>query len=309
MKKFITLTAVLALIAAVFIISFVGGIYLIQSKVSFKLPEGKHILVLGDSRTKYAVNDNIFSCAENVAQSSEVILFSYCKLRKFLAENEQLNTVILSYWGYTVRAEGMERELFSESYMVNRIPLHLPLMDKEDIAVFSGKKASFIYAVLHPAYKLLINMLTGKPLSYKSLAFGGYKDLHRDKLQEDIERWNRAADKAIDSISVYQKTYLLKIAELCKSKGVELILLSTPDKLEVYGGNELANDFHEAYLPDVKYMDYSTFHLPDSCYGDVTHLNYRGARIFSQYLQERFSADVKEIGEGNRWVYGGEKAE
>jgi hypothetical protein len=56
-------------------------------------------------------------------------------------------------------------------------------------------------------------------------------------------------------------------------------------------------------------MDYSTFQLPDSCYGDVTHLNYRGARIFSQYLQERFSADVKEIGAGNRWVYGGEKAE
>ncbi|MDR0371726.1 MAG: hypothetical protein LBH80_07760, partial [Prevotellaceae bacterium] len=66
---------------------------------------------------------------------------------------------------------------------------------------------------------------------------------------------------------------------------------------------------HDAYMPDVKYMDYSTFQLPDSCYGDVTHLNYRGARIFSQYLQERFSADVKEIGAGNRWVYGGEKAE
>jgi hypothetical protein len=72
----------------------------------------------------------------------------------------------------------------------------------------------------------------------------------------------------------------------------------------VYGDNEFANDFHDAYMPDVRYMDYSVFPLPDSCYGDIGHLNYRGARIFSQYLQERFSADVKEIGAGNRWVYG-----
>ncbi|MDR0427925.1 MAG: hypothetical protein LBH12_04905, partial [Dysgonamonadaceae bacterium] len=109
------------------------------------------------------------------------------------------------------------------------------------------------------------------------------------------------------TISAYQKAYLLKIAELCKSRDVELILLNVPMyKPEVYGDNELANDFHDAYLSDVKYMDYSAFTLPDSCYRDIGHLNYRGARIFSQYLQERFSADVKEIGEGNRWTYGDE---
>jgi hypothetical protein len=306
MKKFITRTIVLALIAAAFIISFVGSVYLIQSKVSFKLPESKHILVLGDSHTECAVDDNIFSCAENLSQSAEAYLYSYCKMRKFLKENKQVDTVILAFRADPLRSDG---GIFLESYMMNRIPQYLLLMEKEDIAIFSEEKTTFVYAALRPEYLFLLNMLRGKPLSYTSLNIGAYSELHRDKLQEDIERRGKNKDTGLvkDSVSDYQKTYILKIAELCRSEGVELILLNSPTyKPEVYENNALANDFRNACLPDVKYMDYSAFPLPDSCYGDIDHLNYRGARIFSRYLQERFSADVKTIGEENCWAYGDE---
>jgi hypothetical protein len=311
MKKFITLSVIFALVTAIFIISFIGGVYLIQSRVSFRLPEGKHILVLGDSHTEHTVDDRIFSRAENISQGADAYLYSYCKLKKFLKENGQVDTVLLSFWGRSVLAD-LNEWLFSESVMIEKAPLYIPFMEKEDIAVFNGERASFINVALHPVYKFLFNMLRGKPLSYKSLALGGYEELHRDKLQEDIERRDKNKDTGLDtdSISVYQKAYLLKIAELCKSKDVELILMNVPTyKPEKYGDNEFANDFHGAYMSDVKYMDYSAFPLPDSCYGDIGHLNYRGARIFSQYLQERFSADVKEIGAENRWVYDGEPDE
>jgi hypothetical protein len=224
-------------------------------------------------------------------------------LKKFLEENRQVDTILFSFWGNTVRADRDDTWLFGK-VIEYKIPKHIPFMEKEDIAVFSKKKKSFIYSVLHPRYQFLIKVLMGKPLSYKLLPLGGYNSLHRNKLQEDIEYGDKEANRVDDSISVYQKTYLLKIAELCKSKSVELILMSTPTyKPDTYRKNEVANDFHDAYMPDVKYMDYSAFPLPDSCYGDIGHLNYRGARIFSQHLQERFSADVKEVREGNRWVY------
>ncbi|MDR0422049.1 MAG: hypothetical protein LBH72_03445 [Proteiniphilum sp.] len=299
MKKFITLSVVFAFITLTLTVSLVGGIYLIQSKVSFKLPEGKHILVLGNSRTEQSVDDRIFSRATNFSQGAEAYLYSYCKLRKFLAENEQVDTVLLSFRGRTVRLD--DEQFFSKMYMADKIPHYLTLLEREDIAVFSGEKASFIYAVLQSPF-----LFFKEKIFNQASTIGAYFESHRNKLQVDIMRRNRKADRERDAnISIYQKTYLLKIAELCKSKDVELILLNVPMyKPEVYGEKELSDDFHEAYMPDVKYMDYSSFPLPDSCYGDITHLNYRGARIFSQYLQERFSADVKEIGEGNRWVYG-----
>ncbi|MDR0422404.1 MAG: hypothetical protein LBH72_05265 [Proteiniphilum sp.] len=313
MKKFISQSVVFALITATLIVSFIGGLYSIQSKASFKLSEGKHILILGDSHTRFAIDDNIFSRAENVSIGAEAYLYSYCKLKKFLEENEQMDTVILSFWGRNVRA-GIDQWLFSESNMAERIPRYLPFMEKEEMAVFSEEKVAFVHAALHPEYMFLINMLRGKPLSCKALNIGAYRELHRDKLQEDIERrrggnepeaGSREEDGDSINLAVYQKAYLLKIVELCKSRDVELILLNTPTyKPEKYGDNEFANDFHGAYMPDVKYMDYSAYPLPDSCYGDISHLNYRGARIFSQHLRERFSADMKEIGAKNRWVYG-----
>jgi hypothetical protein len=285
MKKFIRLSVVLALIVTVFIISFVGGIYLIQSRASFKLPEGKHILVLGDSHTECAVDDNIFSCAENVSQSAEACLYSYCKLKKFLEENRQVDTILFSFWGNTVRSDA---RIFSKSSMTSRIPRYLLFMEKEDIAVFSGEKAAFIYAALHSEYLSLINMLRGKSLSYKTLNIGAHSEPHRDKLQEDIERRRSGGiseEGDTITLAVYQKAYLLKIAELCKSRDVELILLNTPMyKPEVYGNKESANDFHDACLPDVRYMDYSAFPLPDSCYADITHLNYRGCENIQPIL-------------------------
>lgn len=34
------------------------------------------------------------------------------------------------------------------------------------------------------------------------------------------------------------------------------------------------------------FYDYELMQLPDSCYGDASHLNYRGARIISEKIAE-----------------------
>ncbi|MDR2414458.1 MAG: hypothetical protein LBD64_05695, partial [Odoribacteraceae bacterium] len=95
------------------------------------------------------------------------------------------------------------------------------------------------------------------------------------------------------TISLLQKEYLLKIVDLCRSRNVELILINTPTyKPEKYGNLDKLRAYYNTYLPGVKYMDYSAFPLPDSCYGDISHLNYKGAEVFSKYLQENFTRDL-----------------
>jgi hypothetical protein len=292
MKKFTCQVLLFLGVMVVVVIIYLGGIYFMQSSTSFALPPDKHILVLGDSHTECAIDDDIFSRAENVSQSASTYLHSYCKLRKFLDKNEHVDTVLLSFHfpGLTVSVD--DRWLFNEKYMMMQLPRYVMLMDREEMAIFANRKKTFVKAVLQFPLKFLINFARkgGRGLSYRDLDIGGYLNLDRDKLQENIARHDREVARGDTAISSYQKAYLLKIVELCEARGVELILINSPMyKPEVYSDPDRRwKDFHATYLPGVTYLDYSAFPLPDSCYGDIQHLNYKGARIFSKYLQENF---------------------
>jgi hypothetical protein len=42
-------------------------------------------------------------------------------------------------------------------------------------------------------------------------------------------------------------------------------------------------------------MNYSTLELPDSCYADIAHLNYKGAKIFSEKLNRDLKSYKQKI--------------
>ena len=37
---------------------------------------------------------------------------------------------------------------------------------------------------------------------------------------------------------------------------------------------------------NIKFYDFKDMELPDSCFGDLDHLNYKGAKVFSEYLEK-----------------------
>ncbi|MDR0543758.1 MAG: hypothetical protein LBG30_00195 [Odoribacteraceae bacterium] len=292
MKKFLIRVGVFGCAVAIAAACLAGGAYWMLSRASFKLPAGKHILVVGASRAECAVDDRIFASAVNVAQSACPYLYTYGVIRKFLEENEQLDTVIVSFHYSTLTENIDERWIFRESAMNYKIPLHLSLMDKEDLSLFSHRKLMLIKSVLNLPYRDVVRfILRGGKASYRELNIGRYLRLERDKLQEAIARREETSGER--GLSIFQRDYLQKIAGLCKSRGAELILMTMPlYKPEVYGEMEKLNAYREAYLPDAKYMDYSAFPLADSCRGDIQHLNYKGAAVFSEYLRDHLSRDI-----------------
>jgi hypothetical protein len=139
---------------------------------------------------------------------------------------------------------------------------------------------------------MITKFITNGNVSYTDIEAGRYWKLSRDKLQEDIARSDEHVITRI-GFSPYPRKYLLKIADLCKSKDVTLILINVPIyKPEIYGNTDDVDAFFNTYLQGTIYADYSAFSLPDSCRGDIGHLNYKGAELFSQYLQEHLSTDV-----------------
>jgi hypothetical protein len=292
MKKFIYNITVLSFIVTIIVPAIGGGIYFIQSKASFKIPLDKHILVIGDSHTEDAIDDNIYSCAENVSQGGTAYLYSYCKLKKFLNENQHIDTVLLSFHYSPLMADNIW--IFDELHLMNKVPKHLTLFDNEDIAILTNDMTMFVQALLNAPFRTLFKFIAKKGnISYRDLDIGRYVKLDRNKLKEDIARYNKRTERSMD-ISLYQNEYLLKIVNLCKSKNVELILINSPIyKPEIYGYIDKLNDYHNTYLGDIIYMDYSSFPLDDACYGDIGHLNYKGAEIFSTYLRDNFGRDLQ----------------
>jgi hypothetical protein len=290
MKKFIGKIIMYLSIVTIIIISFSGGIYFIQSKASFELPYNKNILVVGDSHTQCSIDDNVFCRSVNVSQGGTAYFYSYCKIKKFLSQNKHIDTILLSFHYSALTSNTNDGWLHNENAIKGKIPHYLTLLDKDDIAIFANKKLSFIKAVLRPPYVLVFKFLVKKGhISYEDLDIGKPVKIKWHKLQEDITHNSNKQKVEETDISFYQKEYLLKIINLCKSENVELILINPPSyKPEIYGNIGKLNDYCKVYLPDVKYLDYSAFPLSDSCYGDIGHLNYKGVEIFSKYLQENF---------------------
>ncbi|KAA6310815.1 hypothetical protein EZS27_037950 [termite gut metagenome] len=116
---------------------------------------------------------------------------------------------------------------------------------------------------------------------------GGYLYLDRFKLQKDLaRRTTKTPDPCIPHEA--QLLYLDKIVAYCRSKSIRLIFINTP----MYHAERFYNmdNFYkviEDKYNDVTFWDYGNYVLPDSCYGDVGHLNYIGAKKFSAMLQEK----------------------
>jgi hypothetical protein len=294
MKKFISNIILFVFIGTILVVSFATMVYLLQLKASFKLPSNKHILVIGDSHTELAIDDNIFSQAVNVSQGATIFLYSYCKIKRFLNENSHIDTVLLSFHYEPITHTVYNRWI--NMFTFDKLPHQLTLLNKEDICILANKKTTFINAILHSPYRIIFKFLIKGSLSYEDLEIGAYQKNNSYNLSKDITYQNKQTKQPEEetSISLCQKEYLLKITDLCKSRNVKLVLINTPVyKPDVYGNIDKLNNFYNTYLSGVKYMDYSAFPLPDSCYRDVGHLNYKGAEIFSKYLQKNFNTDTK----------------
>ena len=57
----------------------------------------RHILVLGDSHTECAVDDSVFSRSANFSKSATAFIYTYGAIKKLVADNPQVDTVLLSF--------------------------------------------------------------------------------------------------------------------------------------------------------------------------------------------------------------------
>jgi hypothetical protein len=138
----------------------------------------------------------------------------------------------------------------------------------------------------------MAHYLKRRNLSYKDLNIGKFSILNKNRLDDSELSENEDIvknKKGNDNFSFYQFYYLKKIIDLCNEANIDLIFISTPVYRGISDGYSAAlNEIHQEHFKDVKFLDFSTWILPDSAYGDSVHLNYLGAELFSTYLEDNF---------------------
>ena len=51
-------------------------------------------------------------------------------------------------------------------------------------------------------------------------------------------------------------------------------------------GDLLYERYYKQKYSHIKFYDFREMYLPDSCFGDLDHLNYKGAKVFSEFLEK-----------------------
>lgn len=283
MKRFLKRCALLTGIFFGLHLVLVSLTVIALQRISLELPEEKHTLYIGQSHIECAVDDSIVPDAVNMALSAEVGIVQVEKLKAYLAANPHIDTVVMPLFGHYEATSG-SRCSYLEYY--------LGFGYMEQLIKFSACEDWNCLVRMPITYKLLLRMpyqdigliakfLTGKQLSLADFHFGGFNKLERSGLEADIEK--SLQREPIHSFFV--QDHLREAQAICRERGVKLILMQTP----IYSQHRFFDvdgfeRFKRDSLEEFAIADYSDFELPADAFADITHLNYKGAGLFSSHL-------------------------
>ena len=273
---------------------------------SFKIEDNKNILILGDSYTEHSIDDRIFFRSKNVSAGATSYPFLYLIAKRTLKDNPQIDTLLLSFHSGAVSAR-IDSTWIAGTIFDVKVRTYICFADMKTI-IQTKNTDIYLNALKSPKMNSIrLGTLLKKDINAFDLEIGSYVPLDSYFLEKDIllqekeETQTLKGFNGIDTTTIQYK-YLKKIEQLCSDRDVKLILINTPTyQPEKYHQHSTFDSLRKVYLPDIPFLDFASFLIPDSCFGDIVHLNYKGAEIFSRHLQS-FDFSEKQNNIGNDTV-------
>jgi hypothetical protein len=262
---------------------------LIKSKINFKLKPLIETIIIGNSHTECAINDNLITGIKNLSRSGESYFYSYVKLKQILRKNHSIKNVIIGFSNSEITMKSDSDIWSNES--VSRYCIYFPFMDSDEKKLIQNNnllyylKANSLYLrkFLENEYKNQWGNL------YEAGGFYMLKRILNDSLiNEYIKKYDSSTFKQV--YSNYNLIYLDKIITLCKSKKINIVFIRTPFHVNYVG---FVNEYKFQKLLREKYnniifWDFCNFKLEKSDFADLEHLNISGAEKFTKYLYQEF---------------------
>ena len=260
----------------------------ITRTIDWKLPQEKHILFMGASHVYHAIDDSMLKSAVNLGKPSERYMYSYIKLQEILKENPQIDTIFLQcsstdLWQNTDYKYHVQNE---QSYYVKT---YWPLYSWQEWQIFKDEPIS----VLNIIVSSVLNQREYRRQSVKE-SMGGFAPLSISK--GEMDSTTVTEDLEINHIKEYGNygtsvnySYLRKFINLCKDRNIKLYLVYYPVyKPEYFYDQAFCDASRKKYFSDVEYLDYSHWPCSDQDRMDAHHLNWQGAKHFTQFIKDSF---------------------
>ena len=297
MKLFLKKSLFFLLIGTLLVFLFFPINYIYNKRVE-KLTLGGNIstLICGDSHLGCALDDKIIPNSINTCIGGECYYYTYYKLKKILHNNNNLKYISLglSFHNFT---ENRDNRIYRTKEIKNMYSRYfLILENKEKLYLLKKNPTGLLKSTPYILKSAIITFL--KPNEYANYPFwGNFSDNKNTNLSDKninaaIGRHYYNTDSSLlQDFSAIQLEYLMKIIGLCNKKNIRLYLNNTPLSNEYF--SKIPKKFITHYYnivkelksyKNVKILDYHNYQLPKNCYGDADHLNFNGAKIFSEKI-------------------------
>jgi len=278
-----------AIVAAIY-----WGYLLFMSRVLnedrlYRVNSKKTVLIMGDSHTAYGIIDSSLDNVINLSQPADVYLYNYLKLKKTLPLNPQIHTVIMGCGGHNIQQFMSKVFLKRHGFTKAKVQNYYHLLSTAEMTYLLAQSPDQVIKGVIGLPKLktpyIMKILRGQYVSLDDIKIGGYA-FHDDTLDlkknfADVARLER---NKVDQVSkwAWQIGYLHQMVDLCKSRNVKVIFVRMPEhKLFPKPIEPVFQQFLHDEFGDIPFVDYLKMELPDSCYADLDHLNYYGAKKFT----------------------------
>ncbi|MCQ2289571.1 MAG: hypothetical protein MJZ74_10805 [Muribaculaceae bacterium] len=256
-------------------------LYRMEQAMDMSLPDGTRVLVLGNSHGRDAICDTMLPGWANRCSDGEIYTGVY-SLAKRLLEHNSIDTLVVPMMDFV-------------TYRDDRLTTSYLLYESSRMAI-ADKRVLTDFTRLDWRNMLSFYMTNEIKAMTRPVEVGGYEHWDHHGLQTDIANYESQREKEgvikapRDSIASFSMmtTYLERTAQLCASKGVQMVILNYPKyQREKYYERSKAWDYYATLPTSVLIADYEHFALPDTTYyANTTHLNYRGAEFFTKHIKE-----------------------
>jgi hypothetical protein len=305
MRKFIKLTLLylVAVTVLIFVLTFITE-YVVNKKSSFKLNSSPKHLILGHSHPACAFNDSLIENTVNLSNPGESYFYTYFKAKQLIEDNPSIKVIFIEFTNNQIN-ESMDNWIWGEAFMNDRYPKYSPFIEYNDKMILARNNFYDFSASISLSLKENSGRLLTQNYNY-SKKIGGYRYLDRNKtdsLVKAVPDDNSYLKKI--KISERNLEYLSKTIQLCQEQNKKVILIRSPlhDQYLGYTNEEVYQEIRKKRFNSIEYLDFSNFPLSNSEFGDLEHLNYKGAEKFSKWFSELINSNFLENPNKQRVIY------
>lgn len=263
----------------------------VNKKECFVLKPGRvETVFLGFSHVQCNINDSLISHARNLGDAAEPFFYTYQKAKRIFESNPEIENVFIEFSSKCI-SNFMDSTIFSDYHLPQFLPRYATVLDGEDYRLlFRLNAAQLLSAMPVVPRESLLAYRNRKQDVMEAKKWGGFVYQTESTVAKRLERIRKGYTRPAlsNDTTRYNLIYLNKLVKLCREKGKRIWFFSSP--LHAQSGDRanaaLFNEIRETRYGSIPYLDFRDLYFPDDQYRDFEHLNGRGARRFSIFLDK-----------------------